>query len=33
LQQTVCNPSAYVEIVFFGVEKWQKVNSPAPSRT
>ena len=33
LQRQVCNPSAYVEIVFFGVEKWQKVNSPAPSRT
>jgi hypothetical protein len=33
LQQPVCSPSAYVEIVFFGVEKWQKVNSPAPSRT
>ncbi len=29
LQRQLCNPSAYVENVFFGVEKWQKVNSPA----
>ena len=26
-------PCECVDLVFFGVEKWQKVNSPAPSRT